>query len=178
LGKPPGKKDDPYGDAVNWESMLRIVPDGRDLLFVTSDSDYTSKLDDALMADALRREWADKKKSKLILYKSLTSLFKAKYPDIKLASELERELAIGALAGSTNFAQTHTALRRLDAYTDFTADEARDLMSAAVSNDQIYRIYDDDDVYEFFTQLAIDHEDDLDPEDLAYFWGVFGEVEE
>jgi hypothetical protein len=38
LGNPPGK-DASYGDAVNWESLLDVVPDGEDLLFVTGDLD-------------------------------------------------------------------------------------------------------------------------------------------
>ncbi len=174
LGKPPGK-DASYGDAVNWESLLDVVPDGEDLLFVTGDSDYSSKLDILLLADALLSEWKMKKKSTVTLYKNLNSLFKDKYPTIKLASELERELAIIDLATSSNFVQTHAAIRRLDAYTDFSADEARELINAAISNDQIHRIYDDDDVYEFFTQLAIDHEGDIDPEEWHYFWTTFGE---
>jgi hypothetical protein len=177
LGNPPGK-DASYGDAVNWESLLQAVPDGEDLLLVTGDSDYISKLDDSLLADALSQEWANKKKSKVILYKNLTSLFKKYYPHIKLASELEKELAIADLVGSYTFVKTHAAIRQLEAYPDFSAEQARDLINAAVSNDQIYRIYDDEDVYEFFTQLAIDHKDDIDAEEWEHFWAMFSQGED
>jgi hypothetical protein len=66
LGNPPGKKGS-YGDAVNWESLLVAVPDGRDLLFVTADSDYISELDDSMLADTLLREWRSKKHSEISL---------------------------------------------------------------------------------------------------------------
>jgi hypothetical protein len=173
LGNPPGKADS-YGDAINWESLLARDLDGLDLMIVTADGDFISKLDSSLLAEVLRNEWTSRKKSSVSLYKNLTSLFRQNYPDIKLASELEKELAIDALIRSTNFQRTHTAIRGLEQYADFSADQAIALIDAAVNNDQIHLLFDDVDVYMFFTQLAIDHEDDLDPETSEYFWSVFG----
>jgi hypothetical protein len=172
LGNPPGK-DDSYGDAINWESLLATVPDGRDLLIVTADTDFISKLDPSLLAEVLRNEWADRKMSSVSLYRNLTSLFRHNYPDIKLASELEKELKIDALVGSLNFQGTHSAIEDLDEYADFSPGQALALIDAAINNDQIHRIYDDDDVYEFFIQVAIDHEEDLDPEMWEAFWAIF-----
>jgi hypothetical protein len=172
LRNPPGKADS-YGDAINWESLLADVPDGMDLMIVTADTDFISKLDPSLLAEVLRTEWANRKMSSVSLYRNLTSLFKKNYPDIKLASELEKELAIDALIGSPNFQRTHAAIQGLEQYADFSAEQALALIDAAINNDQIYRIFEDDDVYEFFTQIAIDHEDDLDAEMWDNFWNVF-----
>lgn len=173
LGNPPGKEAS-YGDAINWESLLSAVPEDEDLLLVTGDTDFISKLDDSLLADALRAEWTAKKKTSVTLYKNLTSLFKDNYPDIKLASELEKELAVAALVGSQSFVGTHSAIQGLLQYTDFSPEHTNSLIRAANRNDQIYRIWDDEDVYDFFMTLAHEYEDAIDPDDLAEFRGTFG----
>lgn len=41
-GNPPGKENS-YGDAINWETLLKNISDG-DLYFITSDKDFISDL--------------------------------------------------------------------------------------------------------------------------------------
>jgi hypothetical protein len=57
-GNPPGK-DASYGDALNWEALLQAVPEGEDLLLVTADTDYVSKLDPTEADEFLRSEWSE-----------------------------------------------------------------------------------------------------------------------
>jgi hypothetical protein len=46
MGNPPGKKKGAtIGDEVNWEALLEEVPNGADLHFVSSDSDYAAAMD-------------------------------------------------------------------------------------------------------------------------------------
>lgn len=169
LGNPPGKGQS-YGDAINWESLLTTVPNGQDLLFVTSDADYMSKLETGLLSDFLRAEWTERKKSTATAYATLSALFEKHYPNIKLAAELEKELAIDRLIGSQNFLETHSAIHAVSQYADFSSEQAQALVEAANGNTQIRWILEDDDVYAFFTRIAARYGDVIEPSELAAFW--------
>lgn len=172
LGNPPGK-DHSYGDAINWESLLDTVPSGENLSIVTSDGDYMSGLESTLLSEFLRLEWLRTKQFDVSAFTNLTALFKQHYPDIRLAVELEKELAINKLIQSESFMQTHAAIRDVSQYREFTPEQARVLVEAANRNMQIRWILDDDDVREFFTQFVREHEDDIDPAQLSEFWEYF-----
>jgi hypothetical protein len=169
LGNPPGKQQS-YGDAINWESLLNVVPRGESLLLVTSDTDYMSKLEPGLISDFLRSEWTEQKESTVTVYATLSALFQDHYPDIRLAAELERELAIGRLIGSENFLETHAAVQVLSQHADFTTEQAQAMIEAANHNNQIRWILTDDDVFTFFTRIAARHADTIDATELADFW--------
>ncbi len=177
LRNPPGKGQS-YGDAVHWESLLAEVPDGQDLLIVTDDADFKSKLDPTKVADFLRDEWRRKKQSAVTVYGSLSPLFRDHFPDIELLVELEQEmaaraLAVKAVAGSENFAQTHAAVEMARQFADFTPQEAEELFLAAIQNTQVRWIVEDDDVWSFYTQLARQYGEVVDPAVLAEFWSLF-----
>ena len=84
--------------APPWESLLAAAPDGEDLYFVSSDSDYSSDLDDERFDPFLAEEWEATKKSRVIYFKRLSLFFRAQFPEIKLAAEAEKDLAIRDLA--------------------------------------------------------------------------------
>jgi hypothetical protein len=177
LRNPPGKGQS-YGDAVHWESLLSEVPDGQNLLVVTDDADFKSKLDRARVADFLRDEWGRKKGSDVTVYANLSSMFRDHFPDTKLLVEAEQEMAARALAvksltGSENFLQTHAAVQLALQHADFTRNEVEELFRAAVQNTQIRWIIEDDDVFRFFTQLAHQYSDVVDPALLSEFWALF-----
>lgn len=165
-GNPPGKKDS-IGDALNWECLLVAVPDGEDLVLVTADKDYISKLDGTTLDAFLVEEWRDRKGSTITVHESLTALFKAHYPNIRLAADLERNLAIEELITSGNFRSTHLAIQRLSAFADFTPEEAQTLVEAANSNSQIRQILEDPDVRTFYSAVVERFRDGLPPADLA-----------
>lgn len=167
LGNPPGKKDS-LGDAVNWESLLAGVPDGEDLIMVTADKDYASALDEGALDDFLVEEWTGQKGSTISLHPSLTALFRYHYPDIKLASDLEKEFAINSLIGSYNFRSTHLAISKLSNFADFSPDQVRSLVEAARSNTQIQKILSDDDIHRFYATLSERFGKHLEAEDLAW----------
>ena len=85
IGNPPGKSGS-LGDAISWEALLTTVPNGQDLYLITDDKDYCSPLDGSVFNSFLLQEWEEKKESRLFYYRRLSSFFKERFPDIKLAS--------------------------------------------------------------------------------------------
>jgi predicted nucleic acid-binding protein len=66
LGNPPGKEGS-MGDAVNWECLLKGIPDQENLYLVSGDKDFRSQLSEGEVSEFLDEEWSRKKKSSLIL---------------------------------------------------------------------------------------------------------------
>ncbi len=174
VGNPPGKQGS-LGDALNWETLLENVPDGEDIYFVTDDKDFTSPLDPNAFNAFLLEEWSETKDSNLIFYKSLSTFFKEHFPEISLASELEKDILIRDLASSDSFAQTHAIIAKLRQYADFSMSQVDAIVQAAISNNQVYWIIDDWDVREFLTEVIKGKEDHIEPENLAELQRLLGE---
>jgi hypothetical protein len=162
-GNPPGKGGS-LGDAINWESLLGVVPDGEELLFVSADTDFASGLDPGRLDAFLAEEWRNRKGSGIEFHRSLSSLFRSRYSHISLASELERELAIGRLVGSGTFAATHAAIRELSQFTDFTEEQVATLVDTPGRNNQVGWILGDPDVQDFFRQILRQYPEWIDPD--------------
>lgn len=168
LGNPPGKSNS-HGDAINWELLLSNVPDKEDLFFITDDKDYFSAIDPSKLSYFLSEEWEQRKKSKIYCYRRLSEFLNIDFPDIKLAADLERVLAIKELMNSKSFANTKSAIRKLSKYDDFSILELNEIIAASTSNNQIYWIKDDSSVMPFLFNLVNGREDDLDPENYDDF---------
>lgn len=151
LRRPPGKANS-IGDAINWETLLAQLPEGEDLYLISGDVDYRSPLNSKKLAEYIREEWENSKASKIYFFDKLSDFFGSKYPDIKLASELEKAINISNLITSGNFTRTHKSIMRLNV-ADLTESEGLDLLNACLENDQIYWIASDPDVKEFTHQL-------------------------
>ena len=163
IGNPPGKNGS-LGDAINWELLLEIVPNGAPLVFVSDDKDYISALDVWKFKDFLQQEWKKTKASDILFYKRLSSFFQDKFPNIKLASELEKDIGIKRLAITPNFATTHTLVAKLSKYGEFTSAQASAILSAVLANNQVWGIIKDSDVMAFVKSILSMHQDDADPE--------------
>ena len=157
LGNPPGKNGS-LGDAVNWETLLAMIPDGEDLYFISDDRDFRSAIDDTQFSQFLTNEWAEKKHTALHYYTKLSTFFAEYYPNIKLATEKEIERLIGELAASDSFAITHAVIAKLASYTEFTNDQINQLVAAIISNRQVYWIIEDADVNEFANRVMTGNE--------------------
>ena len=151
-GDPPGK-DNKFGDAINWECLLTVVPDSEDLYFVSADKDYASVVDDQRFNLFLTEEWARKKTSKIIFFKSLVTFLSAHVKDIKLQAEQEKDDLISSLKHSHNFANTHAIIAKMSRYTDWSAAQIEEICVAAIDNTQVGWILGDDDVREFYEKL-------------------------
>jgi len=167
LGNPPGK-DGSYGDAINWQTLLTRMPK-EELFLITDDKDYMSQVNDTRLADFLSEEWQESKAAKVNFYRKLSDFFRDKFPTIRLASEMEKELAISELANSGNFQRTHSAIAKLSKFTDFTTAEINEIVQAAISNRQVYWIGGDEDVKAFMHNLVHGKESIIEPEKLATF---------
>jgi predicted nucleic acid-binding protein len=165
LGNPPGK-DKSYGDAVNWECLLAAVPNGEDLFFITNDGDYISETNKEDFSYFLSREWTDKKGSKIIFFRRLSEFFKDKFPHIKLATELEKEVLINGLANSGSFASTRRILRKLSKISDLTDAQLNEVVLATIINSQVSWILHDEDINGYVRQLIQGHESNIDPDNL------------
>lgn len=160
-GNPPGKEGS-LGDAINWEALLESVPDGAELYFITDDKDYSSVLDKERFNAFLLSEWREHKESRLRYYKRLSSFFKEHFPDIRLATELEKDLLIRDLALSGSFAQTHRLVRKLSQHSDFTITQANAILNACVGNTQVSLIIGDADIRQFVTAVIAGRVGELD----------------
>lgn len=166
VGNPPGKNGS-LGDALNWELLLSAVPDGEELYFISDDRDFVSALDETKFKDFLLDEWTGRKQSKLRYYKRLSSFFKEHFPEIKLASELEKDLLLKGLATSPNFATTHSLVAKLSKFTDFTPAQAASVLLAATTNNQVGWIATDADVNAFLQSVLDNHCKGVDPKLVA-----------
>jgi predicted nucleic acid-binding protein len=165
VGNPPGK-DGSLGDAINWEGLLESVPYMEKLYLVADDKDYYSVLNENELKNFLIDEWHEKNNEDIVFYRRLSQFFKEHYPDIKLASELEKELAIQALVNSRGFASTHSAVSKLEKYAEFNKSQVNELVQAGISNQQVNWILSDQDVYNFYNTLINNHKVLLE-EDLS-----------
>ena len=166
LGNPPGKNGS-LGDAINWETLLRQVPSGQDLYFISDDKDFRSPVNDARMSQYLTEEWERKKRSTVHYYTRISAFLADYYPNIKLATEREIECLIADLANSGTFVATHAIVAKFAKYSEFTEDQARRIVAAAVENSQVSWILTDDDVAEFVKRVIAGREAAIEPENLA-----------
>lgn len=175
LGNPPGKADGPLGDRINWECLLATVPDGCDLHVVTRDGDFTSPLDKNRVLQFIADEWKERKESELYGHSEvrifLNQLLKIEFEGLKQ----EKNAALEALQYSGSFASTHARIEALSPYIELL--EPADIVAlaeAAVSNNQIGWIAQDDDVRAFYTSVVLPHLSSLEPELQKNLVELFG----
>mgnify|MGYP001041588852 CR=1 FL=1 len=151
-GNPPGK-DNKYGDAINWECLLNVIPNGEDLYLISADKDYYSVLSDNKINPFLKKEWQDKKKSKIFFYNNLVSFLSEHVKEIKLITENEKEELINKLNNSCSFEETHGIISRLNRYSDWTETQIEGICNAVEENSQVKWIIDDPDIFNFYCNI-------------------------
>lgn len=170
---PPGKYPS-LGDQIHWEILLRDVPDGAELHIVSKDGDFESILDKGAAHPFLVDEWQDRKKGQLSLHNELRPFLNSKFPDIKLAVDVEKSSAMSKLIESGNFQSTHNAIEALSLFrNDLSWSDADKLIKAGVNNTQIRWIGSDKDVREFYQLLIDKFNDKLDAATLDDALKVF-----
>lgn len=160
IGNPPGK-DKSYGDAINWETLLEIVPKGEELFFVSADKDFRSVLNDNRLNQYLYDEWKLKKESDIHFYKSLTEFFNRHLKDIELKTENQKNQLVEAFTNSGSFAETHRIITKLSEHASWNDDQINALLKAASDNSQIYSIISDNDIKTFFCNILSGKVDQL-----------------
>lgn len=168
LGNPPGKNNS-YGDAVNWEILLGNIQMGNDLYFLSDDKDYFSEIDNSKFNKFLEREWKGFKESNLYFFKSLSDFFKAKYPSIKLASDMQKEMYIERLEMSVSFQQSRYNLYKLSTFDDFTSDQIKKILEVSLENNQVTWISEDYDINKILYGFIDKYGENVDEETKAKF---------
>lgn len=141
IGNPPGKNGS-LGDAINWETLLSIVPKGTDIHFVSGDSDYLSPINSNEFSDFLSMEWESKKNSKLKFYKSFNQFLKTTFPEVKIITEDIKNAKIEAFENSPNFDAARARLFELVKINEFSSEQINRIVKASISNNQIYWAHD------------------------------------
>jgi len=166
LGNPPGKKGS-LGDAINWECLLETVPKMTVLYFIANDGDYFSETNDEDFSHFLVKEWSKNNMwRQILLYRRLTDFIRERFPEIKLADDYERDILTKDLLTSPTFATTRSMLRRLSRYSDLTSTQLNDVVAAAVTNDQVYWIIQDNDINQYIRQLINGRENQIEETNL------------
>ncbi len=168
LGKPPGKNKS-YGDALNWETLLRNLDNYEDLYFVSEDKDYYSELNPTTFNNYLLNEWNQKKNSNIYSFKRMSEFFKAKFPDIKIASEYEKDIIIKDLSASESYARTRFLLNKLSEFEEFSSEQLNELVIACNTNNQISWIRNDEDIKEIITGIIKPNRDKISKDLLPRF---------
>ena len=163
LRNPPGKNGS-LGDAINWESLLSTIPDTQDLHIVSEDGDFASAVDPDRMGDFLYDEWKVRKQSEVFLFKRVSQFLSEKFPAAKVAADLEKNLLISELVGSSSFAQTHAIIAKLSAFSSFTLKQATDIAEAYSENAQVNWIRSDIDVKGFGAKVLQENAQSLSKE--------------
>jgi hypothetical protein len=151
---PPGKAGS-FGDRLNWELLLSNAPVETDMHIVSKDGDFGSSIDATKPHPVLAKEWKNANGGNLQLHTELGAFIATHFPDIKLATDIERRDAKNALAASRSFASTHLAIAGLNSFVDLlTAPEIDELVEVAIKNGQIGWIGKDPDVQECFSKIV------------------------
>lgn len=152
-GNPPGKNNS-YGDAINWEFLLKEVPNKEPLFIISDDKDYYSKLSNKDEINLfLKEEWKAEKNSEVFICSSLSYFFKRHLHIIELIDENKKEELIHELEQSTSFYFTHHVISELEKYTDWNDEQVQRLCQICLENSQIRSIIRDEDVYNFYSNL-------------------------
>lgn len=154
LGNPPGKNNS-MGDAVNWTTLLFFVPPDQDLHVISEDGDFYSVLDENAPHPFLEKEWMDKKKGKLRVYRTLSSFMKEHFDGTSFSFDKDKDALIESLYQVNSFAGTHNIISKLEQYSYFSLKEVERILSAAVANNQFGRIVSDQDVSDFLRRAAL-----------------------
>ena len=144
---------------------------------ICGDGDFFSPLDRDAVDPYLVAEWTEKKASTIIPYDRISRMFGDHFPNIELASELEKELFIQQLVNSGGFSRTHKAIANLSQYSEFTTSEVGEIVVAATVNEQIYWIARDPDVNQFLFSLIDGRREEIDPADLRRIDYIVNEID-
>lgn len=167
LGDPPGKHYS-TGDAINWLSLLKEVPDGSDLYFIGGDKDFSSGIDTHAFNSFLQSEWQQEKGGYVHYYfRGLGRFFKDHYPQVIYATDALRKNLIEALQQSQSFRQSRRVLQELQDFESFTAEELEAFAHAALFNEHVLWIRQEAIIDGIISGLIRKYASFLDEETLA-----------
>ncbi|HAT6958052.1 TPA: hypothetical protein JAN72_14990 [Legionella pneumophila] len=162
IRNPPGKINE-LGDRLNWETLLNWSETNNeysgnkdnDFYIISNDGDYfrETKNKNTEIKLFLQDEWSAAKSNKLFGFKTLKEFFIQKFPNQKLATDLEHEVLVSKLENSGNFSTTHYVIEKLTKIDHLNDKHVNRIVEAYIENDQINRILCDNDVSSYLNSI-------------------------
>ncbi|MBN2015621.1 DUF4935 domain-containing protein [Candidatus Dojkabacteria bacterium] len=173
IGNPPGKKGS-LGDAINWEIILRSVPQGEIIYVISGDSDFASPLNSKKIHSFLEDEWKSTKKAEIMFYTSISEFFASEYGAVEL-DEIKKDTLIQQLEESPSFDRSREILKSLEVYSDFSKEQINSIVIASLKNDQVWNAhnYSPDLVGGRLQNIIKNHEEQIDYDLYQHFCNQF-----
>lgn len=176
VGNPPGK-DNKYGDAINWECLLKYAPKGENIYIISADKDYCSSFNKESFDLFLNDEWKRKKESKVFFFNNLVDFLSKHTNDIKLETEEEKSNLIRRLSLSQSFETTHGIIAMLNKHSGWTISQIDELCATAQNNSQVAGILSDTDVSDFYYKIIGEISEDKNIEDHSSIKVIMEELQ-
>lgn len=116
VGNPPGKKENPIGDALAWEQLLSSSFD-EDLVIVSSDGDWSTVDNEkkTILNPFLNREWKSKSKKEITLYTTLGEFINSlSESEVVTKKEIENEKASNIYVSVMNLLASQATLPQMN----------------------------------------------------------------
>lgn len=162
IRNPPGKINE-LGDRLNWETLLNWSETNNefsgnkdnDFYIISNDGDYfrETKSKKTEIKLFLQNEWSAVKSNKLFGYKTLKEFFIQKFPNQKLATDLEHEVLVSKLENSGSFSTTHNVIEKLTNINSLNDKHVNRIIDAYMENNQIHGILCDSDVSSYLNNI-------------------------
>jgi hypothetical protein len=175
LGNPPGKNNS-YGDALAWESLLGNIDNDKTFCLISDDKDYKSPINENSLNSFLQEEWIDRKNSDIEFFIRLSSFFMKHFPQINLADEEVKNTLIDELFLSPTFAESRRILHEMKNYTYFTDSQLDNIVAAVITNNQIFWILEDSDIFNIVYKIIEGKEDVIDKENYNELAGMLNSL--
>lgn len=129
------------------KKVHKMIRDNRIKYFTPADYSENSDLESLIKAIIVRTAANEKLEGRH--YEQKSEVFADNQGD----ENPKKSDLIEALEGSKSFANTHTTIKQLASYTDWTEKQRETFFTAAIDNRQIFYILKDKDVMNFYSQL-------------------------
>ena len=165
---PPRKNDsnDSMGDAINWETLKKAIPENEDLHIISGDGDFWDSIEgqNDVAKYYLSKEWKAEKNGTLYVYAKIEDFFNKEFAAYNFVVDEEKKKLLDNLENSTSFDDTHAFIKELSKYNplDFTLHEVNTILRAYNNNSQIHWICGDEDVKDFFFRITTPKKEQID----------------
>jgi len=162
-------------DALSWETLLVQAPKGTDLAAITADSDFVSPLVGDL-SQYLAEEWNARVSGTARRFAKLEDYVRRERPEVAFPEDVRRDWAVRCLEECGSFRETRSTLRHLHrAYLgSIGLDEAIRVLRAAITNNQVRWILEDDDIQSMLRGPLKPHRESLESDALDDFVAAAG----
>lgn len=131
--------------------VYKMMKDNRIKYFVPADYSENTELDNLIKL--IISKTIENEKLENLHYHYVQEFTLTNNTESKLHEEQKKESLIFSLGESRSFATTHTIIKNLNKYDNWTEDQQEKLFSIAIENQQVRLIIADKDISEFYSNL-------------------------